>query len=310
MKILVTGCGGDIGNSIGKILKKSDHEAIGVDIHNDHPGRFIFDKCEVVKRADDSDYIDCMTDVIKKNKIDFIISACEPEQRVFLQKDINEISGVQILNLHEKSMEVGFDKLQTAEFIGKIGPAPWTIALPEKPKSLPCIMKDRFGSGSKKLEMIDESNLEHFLNSKGDYIFQEQLLPEDEYTCGLFRSKSGEIRSIIFRRRLLGGFTDYAKVVKNDDIEKLLNAVAKELDLVGSINVQLRLTKKGPVVFEINPRFSSTVMFRHMLGFEDVLWVINDHLGNEIGKYDPAPDGSEIFKGYKEYVQIKDEGEL
>ena len=42
------------------------------------------------------------------------------------------------------------------------------------------------------------------------------------------------------------------------------------------------ITKKGPRVFEINPRFSSTVLMRHRLGFTDLLWAIEEAEGKEI----------------------------
>jgi carbamoyl-phosphate synthase large subunit len=35
-------------------------------------------------------------------------------------------------------------------------------------------------------------------------------------------------------------------------------------------------------VFEINPRFSSTVLMRHRLGFSDVLWAIDEAEGKLI----------------------------
>ena len=53
--------------------------------------------------------------------------------------------------------------------------------------------------------------------------------------------------------------------------------IAESLDLFGSINIQLRLVEKeGPMVFEINPRFSSTVGMRHMIGFSDLIWSIEE----------------------------------
>jgi len=48
------------------------------------------------------------------------------------------------------------------------------------------------------------------------------------------------------------------------------------------MNVQLRLTEQGPRVFEINPRFSSTVLMRHRIGFSDVLWSIQEAEGDQI----------------------------
>ena len=44
LNVLVTGCGGDIGQSIGKILVTNSlfHKVIGADLSNDHAGKFIF----------------------------------------------------------------------------------------------------------------------------------------------------------------------------------------------------------------------------------------------------------------------------
>jgi carbamoyl-phosphate synthase large subunit len=54
--------------------------------------------------------------------------------------------------------------------------------------------------------------------------------------------------------------------------------------------VQLRLTDKGPRVFEINPRFSSTVLMRHRMGFSDVLWAIEEAEGKTVS-YPKIPNG-------------------
>jgi carbamoyl-phosphate synthase large subunit len=48
------------------------------------------------------------------------------------------------------------------------------------------------------------------------------------------------------------------------------------------MNVQLRLTAAGPRVFEINPRFSSTALMRHRIGFSDVLWSLDEAAGRPV----------------------------
>jgi carbamoyl-phosphate synthase large subunit len=59
-------------------------------------------------------------------------------------------------------------------------------------------------------------------------------------------------------------------------------SIAIGLDLRGSMNVQMRLTDQGPRVFEINPRFSSTVLMRHRIGFTDVIWALNEVEGKRV----------------------------
>ena len=47
LNILVPSCGGDIGQSIGKILKDSGHVIFGQDITKKTPSKFIYDKFQV-----------------------------------------------------------------------------------------------------------------------------------------------------------------------------------------------------------------------------------------------------------------------
>jgi carbamoyl-phosphate synthase large subunit len=311
--ILVTGCGGDIGQSIGKILKSERicKKIIGCDINKDHAGIFIFDKCEVVPKVGAENYLEEIKKIIKKHKIEVIIPMSEPELRYYNNKNISEIDSVPLIMANSKSMEIGFDKLKTAEFLKERKlPYPKTVIVGEKELEFPCIIKNRFGAGKKGLDIVTEENLEFYKKTKPDFIFQEILKPDnEEYTCGVYRTKKGEVRTIIFKRRLLGGFTNYAEVIDNQEIKEVLEKVANELNLEGSINIQLRLTKKGPVIFEINPRFSSTVLFRHLIGFKDLIWQLKEAKRLELEKYKGLEKGTKIYKGFSEYV-LFDNGEV
>ena len=53
----------------------------------------------------------------------------------------------------------------------------------------------------------------------------------------------------------------------------------------GLLNVQLRLTDKAPKIFEINPRASSAIKMRHMLGFKDLLWGIKSINREKLSKF-------------------------
>ena len=57
--------------------------------------------------------------------------------------------------------------------------------------------------------------------------------------------------------------------------------IAEALNLFGAINIQLRMTPMGPRIFEINPRLSSTVLMRHLAGYTDVLWMLEEAAGRD-----------------------------
>lgn len=172
--------------------------------------------------------------------------------------------------------------------------------------SFPVILKSKTGSGSKDIHKIN--TMDEFLfytrNDREDYVVQELITDENgEYTCGLYRSSKGEIRSLILKRELLGGYSGYGEVVENSDITNLLEKLAVKLNLVGSINVQLRMTKNLPKVFEINPRFSSTVFYRHLFGFDDLIWSIEDCFEYELSDNRQDATGRKFYKGYEEYIK-------
>lgn len=310
MNILVTGIGGDIGDSIGRILRGSGvaGRLIGCDIHDRHLGKFVFNECYLLPRADAPDYLDRLVGLARASGVDLIIPASEPEQRSLKSQEVlREIDGIPLIIANRESLDVGFDKLRTAQFLEANGlPFPWTRRVDtEDPRELPCIIKSRFGAGSKQVGRVERSDMvAAYRVISPDYIWQEQVgTVDEEYTCGVFGSRACETRVIAFRRRLNGGITASGEAVVDREIDRLCRAIAGALMLEGSINVQLRMTERGPVVFEINPRFSSTVIFRHRLGFCDVLWSISNRMEGRVAPYDGSGTvGARIFRKFEEVI--------
>ncbi len=280
---------------------------VGCDMSDEHPGKFIFDRCFTVPRCSSESYYPTLKNIITEFNIDITIPIAEPELRQNAERGVEkQILETALISANLKSMKVGFDKLYTANFLEENGlPFPKTKIVSEVDQAIfPLILKDRKGSGSKSIFLVsDQSEFDFYARRFPNFIAQE-FVPNslEEYTCGLFRSSTGEIRSITFKRKLIGGFSGFGMVVFNDSINKVLIAIAEKLELLGSINVQLRLSDRGPIVFEINPRFSSTVMFRHLMGFEDVIWSIQDRLGLPISDYRKPDAGKRFYKGFNEYI--------
>ena len=109
----------------------------------------------------------------------------------------------------------------------------------------------------------------------GLLIVQECLGSEsDEYTTGVF-SDGRQISSITFKRKLgYGSLSAEAILVDNPFLENLSKQVAEATHLIGSINIQSRRLGNDDlfVPFEINPRLSSTLLFRKKFGFDDAVW--------------------------------------
>lgn len=312
LNILVTGCGGDIGQSLGKILLKSTYtkNLFGIDISDKNAAQFIFPNFSVGLRFTNCDYIQKLEAFIEENAIDIIIPIAEPELRYFSENNILEhIGKAKMITASAKALDVGFDKYKTAEFLkAEALPFPKTY-LAKDVKAIdafPVVLKSKTGSGSKDIHIIN--TMDEFLfytrTHIEDYVVQEFITDENgEFTCGLYRSSKGEIRSQIFKRELHGGYSGYGEVIENETITLLLEELALKLDLVGSINVQLRIQDNSPKIFEINPRFSSTVLYRHLFGFEDLIWSLEDRLGWELSDNRQDVVGRKFYKGYEEFIK-------
>lgn len=310
-KILVTGCGGDIGQSIGKILKEftACELLVGCDMSDENPASFIYDHFQKVQAISSPEYLSEIKAIISKYSIDLIIPVSEPELRYYTQNKSLELQlNCPVLMANIEAREIGFDKLATVNFLKKEGlPYPKTEIFEEvENPTYPFLIKSRFGSGSKALFIVNNEIQFNFYKEMCSGFIAQELLEnaDEEYTCGLFRDKSGTTKYLIYRRTLMdGGHSGFGEVVENENIGQLLMQIADKINLLGSINVQLRLTPKGPIVFEINPRFSSTIMFRHMMGFQDLIWSIEDYFELPISTYIAPKIGTKFYKGFMEYVK-------
>lgn len=293
--VLITAIGGDIAQGIAAILRQSfpNWSLTGIDVHSRHAGSLFVDRFYEAPRASEPGYEDALKTIVSRDAIDLVIPMSEAELQLLASRGHGEIGEAGLLMANRLAIEVGADKLKTARFLESIGvPAPWTDLAEDflPPKHLPCIFKPRRGAGSKAVFRCETAEEVMFYRHRHlDAIVQELLLPADqEVTCGVFRTAHGRIAVLQLLRTLTGGFTGWAQVIDDPEVLSQCSRLAEALNLRGSINVQLRITENGPRIFEINPRFSSTVLMRHQMGFCDLVWSIQDLMGEDVHLFLPG----------------------
>jgi carbamoyl-phosphate synthase large subunit len=285
--ILITAIGGDIAQSVAKIIREmeTNYHLIGVDMHDEHGGGLFVDSFHIVPPASDAMYVESISAIVESESVDIIIPMAEPELAVLgeLQDKIKKVSWI---TAGKGVLSAGLDKLITSQTLDNLGlQVPWTTRVKDGgPNNLPCILKSRTGSGSRAVYVLaDDEDVSYFSKRYPEAIYQELLLPDNmEVTCAVYRTNDGRVATLQMLRRLVGGFTGWAKIIENKAISALCQTIAEGLDLHGSMNVQLRLTNEGPRVFEINPRYSSTTLMRHQLGFSDVKWALDEIAGRKV----------------------------
>ena len=306
MKVLISGVAGDIGFCIGRILKEWNffENLHGVDISEDHPGSLIFDEVGIAPSANADNYLEWLTDYILTNQIDLLVPTSEAE--IFaISNNLSAIKSLcKVLINDEVLIKNSLDKHKMLKYLNTAGikvPTHGIVGVGDKPMQYPVIVKPRRGQGSKGFRKISVDS--ELLELTEEYVWQEYLTPDDEeYTCAVYVSKALKSRILLLKRVLVGGYTGRAIVVKNIEIEEYVKQIIAAWNVAGLYNIQLRLTDDGPKIFELNPRVSSTVVFRDKLGFKDFKWWILETLGMELPHYEEVCAGTKMYRGNTEYI--------
>ncbi len=309
MQFLVTAANGNIAEAIAGILREEFPYAgvHGVDAVGGWPGEAIFDSVQKIPWAADDDYPDALHQAARQVGATLIIPSNDREI-LRLSNEPAQAGELPLLILRADLARTFCDKLETAEWLKAHNfISPRTVALTQASElDLPLIVKPRLGSGSFNVSHVrTKSRLRGLQEEYGDDYVAQTYLPdvESEMTCALLRL-NGDFRMIALQRKLGGDRTISAKVVDEPAVNDLLRGIAEAADLHGAINVQLRLTPEGPMIFEINPRFSSTVKMHHMLGFKDLVWAIKGLDGSALPEYKPQT-GATVYRLSREITDLK-----
>ncbi len=305
MNILVSGIASDIGYNVGKIIKELNisNKLYGMDILNKIYSKNIFDNQLISSKANNKFYLKRLKEIIHKYKIDIFIPTSEAEILVLSKLKYNKCLENKILINDNATVETFLDKYKTLDFLSKN-----KIDVPKNglvgklnPQNYPIIVKPRYGRGSKNIKIIkDHKDIKNYNES---YVWQELLEPaNEEYTCPVFISKKKDIRIIIMKRKIVNGITNSGQVMNDKYIYKYVEDIAKLIKSSGPINIQLIMTNNGPLVFEINPRLSSTLMFRHKMGFTDLKWWIDELKNKKIENYIIPKNGIKFYLKNKKYI--------
>ena len=278
-RVLVTGVGGGVGQSILKALQQTSYVSIASDCDALAAGLFAAEKSYLIPCANSPSFLGRITEICAAEEISLIFCGIEPELPIFAQHAA-ELRAHNITSVVSRPevVELADDKLATAKFLLEHGFAsPLTCALADySPRDipLPIVLKPRKGGARSQGVYVvrTERELEYRRQTVAleNYIVQE-LLPGDEFTCGTLTFDRKCYGVITMRRVLRDGDTYKAFVVDEPAIRKCVSAIAELLDPFGPCNFQLRMKNGEPCIFEINARCSGTTACRAAAGFNEPL---------------------------------------
>ncbi len=276
----------------------------GCDYNKYAPALQYCDKSVLFPKVDDPQYVENLLSFCKNNDINIIVPLIDPELEVFAAKrHLFDEAGIMNLVSTAETIELAYDKYLTYKFGVKYG-----IAVPEtfididaaidrinsKKLTWPVVVKPRKGSASAKISYcFNKAELRLAFNTCPMPMVQEYL-EGDEYGYDIFSDREFRPISVYCKKKLVmrAGETDRAVSINDSEMIDFGLKIANNLKLFGPLDADVKLTKDGPKLLEINPRFGGGYPCAHLGGADfpaKIISIFNgEKLTPDIGKCPPG----------------------
>jgi carbamoylphosphate synthase large subunit len=315
VNVLLTSSGSGVGEAIYKSLAMSSMNTtiVATDISGFNSGAFRCDRAYKIVPPQDPRYTQQIIDICVQQQIDVVLSGSDTElEKLSELKAEKSLDSVIVVGTPE-SVGICRDKRKTFDFYRKRNlPFVDTVLFDGvgeviRNHGFPILAKPTGGSGSVGVKVLmDQAELDA-LENKDEYIYQEYLLSENwpVSKANLTREdvmKSGTVVQkdeisiqvlLGLNRDVLGTFMSrnvlkfgmptkiYPFVCEEyEDVARRMALCLADIGMIGPVNLQCKITDRGPVFFEINPRFTGITSVRATLGFKEVEAVIGHILLN------------------------------
>ena len=245
-----------------KAMKGLRGKVVSVDASPLAAALYLSDKHYIVPRISDSNYINVLLNICKKEGIKLIIPTIDTELLILSKnKEIFEKKGIRIAISDTKVIEICSNKLKTFQFFKENNiPTVETFSYCQVDKmqnlSYPLFIKPCKGSASINTYKVDNrKELDFFIDYIENPVIQEYAEGQ-EYTMDILADFNGEVINVVPRERIevRAGEINKGRTVKDGKIIEYAKNITEKLGAIGPITIQC--FKKGNEIkfTEINPR--------------------------------------------------------
>jgi carbamoyl-phosphate synthase large subunit len=233
---------------------------ITTDITGIAPALYFGDRRYILPHSSHPQFIKHLCALCRREQVHLIIPLIDPDLPVLAcHLPIIERAGTKVLVSNEATIEVCRDKEKTFQFLHQRAiPTPKVFTLEEaRRKKFPLFIKRKNGSASVDAYKVNSAReLEFFAQYVPDALIQE-FVSGEEYTVDVFSDWSGKALLAVPRKRLKvrAGEVAVGRIERDIKVEALAKGVARKLQTIGPVNIQIIRTRKSAYVTEINPRF-------------------------------------------------------
>lgn len=301
--VLLTGAGGAAVPGLIKHLGSiCGYRVLAADMDGFATGLYLAEKGFVIPPGTSKDFLPVIRNICRREKVDVFIPLVDEELLVASEL---EAGGVVVLLPRRTFVEDCLDKYTLMQKLKSAGISiPSTHLATYEPSKIdfPAIIKPRRGRGSRGIGVV------HSLSELAVFVEASPYKPEDlivqtyiegmEYTVSVTVWRDGAVQAVVPKEIICKtGITRLAVTRRNLRIDALCRAVQNNLHADGPFNVQLRVNKKtlDPQIFEINPRYSTTVSLTIAAGVDEVGALIRQAVG---------PSGSQVQNDWREGIVL------
>ena len=294
IRVLMTGAGGAGTIEIIQSLRRTGrYEIVVADAGRHAFGFHLADRAYVIPFGAALEFAAAFEEIIAREQPDFIIPLVD-EEIPKVHALVNDRFGgkPKIVGPNLGFCELSLDKWRMASAMADAGlPTARSALASEVPESFPfpAIVKPRAGRGSRGVATVRDRNelasyLRNAKSASSSYILQE-LCVGREFTTSVIVSLSGQLLGVVPKEAVdKRGITQVGVTRRVPVIDEACAKIQSHFRADGPFNVQLMLGADGaPRVFEINPRYSTTVALTLASGIDEVDVVMRHALGEPIG---------------------------
>ena len=303
--ILITGAGGPAAICAFKSLSKENFNIHMADMDRLSAGLYLVSQSNrhVIPSASDKYFVTELLHLCIKNDIDVLIPTVDVElhqlaktRKRFKQKGIKVLvtkseilktimNKFDLLSRVRQEVSVGqFDLLKNANG--------------DHWEDKKIVVKPVSGSGSRGVNFYDSfKQIPNQKFTQNDLMIQE-FITGPEYSVDVMVGKNGNVKAAVprIRMRTDSGVSVTGRVENNLSIINYVEKIINTLGLTYMANIQvIDSPKYGPVLIEINPRFSGGLSLVIEAGANTPLMAVNEILGRKVKK----------IKSFKEIAMVR-----
>lgn len=236
------------------------------------------DGTAILPKVQKNHYTQVLLDICQKNAVDIVIPLIDPELEALANcQQRFQDAGVMLLVSPSETIMMGSDKYLTHQFAIQNGlPTPQTFIdlataldqLTVGALNWPVMVKPRKGSASMDITTCaDKLQLQAAFQATEEPMIQE-ILKGTEYGYDLFGDQNFKPVSVYCKEKLAmrAGETDKAVSTADTVLIDFGRKLLERMKLFGPADVDVIVTKDGPKLLEINPRFGGGYPCAHMAG--------------------------------------------